>query len=432
MSALSKSIHPDEKYKAGTLGTSMSRAGFGLGAVLLIVSVVLGATAGDQWMRFFHAYLTAYTWVVSIALGGLFFVIIHHLTRARWSVVLRRVAECITDAFPVLFVLGLVIVVPVVLGYPNLYYWNHPDAHDAHLNHHLHGKLVWLNPGFFALRYAVYFLVWIGVSRYFARKSREQDETGNERLSEQMRIASGPAIIAYAMTLCFFAFDFLMSLAPKWYSTIYGVNFFGGSMIAIYAFLSVLGVGIQRSGRLTHSITTEHYHDTGKMLFAFTFFWAYTAFSQFMLYWYSNIPEETVWYNYRFFNDWQYVSLAVTLGQWAFPFLFLLSRWTKRIQPIFMFFCVWQLVFHYVDLYWNVMPNYHWTVQKAFNEGKDFVAGPLSGAVGANTIGLSPVDVLLPAALMLLFVGAIGRAMKGNLLPVKDPNLGASLAHENY
>jgi hypothetical protein len=224
--------------------------------------------------------------------------------------------------------------------------------------------------------------------------------------------------------------DFVMSLAPKWYSTIFGVNFFGGALIGFYGFLIVYSVAVQRSGRLVHSITTEHYHDLGKWLFAFTFFWAYTAFSQFMLYWYGNIPEETVWYNYRFFNDWQYVSIAVTLLHWALPFVFLLSRWTKRIRPSLVFFAVWQIVFHYVDLYWNVMPNYHWGDHSS--EGITHVAGPLAAHVADNHVSLAAVDILLPVALLLLFVGAVIRSMKGNLIPVKDPTLGASLAFENY
>jgi hypothetical protein len=427
MSALTKSLHPDEKYKAGALGkpgAAVLAAGLGL----LVVSALIGGAQGDGWSRFFHAYLVAWVGVVSIGVGSLYFVIIHHLVGAKWSTVLRRLAEIVTDTLPILFVAGLVIIVPLVLGYDKLFYWAHHDAHDAHLNHHLHGKLVWLNPGFFAVRYVIYFALWIGMARYFGKWSRQQDTSGDPAINARLKRHAGPAIIVFALSLNFFAFDVLMSLAPKWYSTIYGVNFFGGMGIGTFAFLTIFAVAVQRSGRLTRSITTEHYHDMGKWLFAFTFFWAYTAFSQFMLYWYGNIPEETIWYNFRFFNDWQYISIAVAVGHWAFPFLFLLSRWTKRIMPTLIFFCAWQIVFHFLDLYWNVMPNYGWSNRS----GTEFNPGPLSGNVADLAIGFSAVDVLLPVALLLILVGAVIRAMKGNLIPVKDPNLGASLAFENY
>jgi hypothetical protein len=170
-----------------------------------------------------------------------------------------------------------------------------------------------------------------------------------------------------------------MSLAPKWYSTIYSVNMFGGAMIGTYAFLGLLSRAIQQSGRLTRSITVEHYHDIGKLLFGFTFFWAYTAFSQFMLIWYANIPEEVVFYRYRMFTDWQALSIVVILCCWAIPYVLLLSRWTKRILPVFMILCAWQLIFHFIDLYWNVMPNLVWGAQS--HDGHTVVTGPLTGAL---------------------------------------------------
>jgi hypothetical protein len=205
-------------------------------------------------------------------------------------------------------------------------------------------------------------------------------------------------------------------------------------MIGCYAFLTLLSLGTQRSGRLTHSITTEHYHDLGKWVFAFVFFWAYTAFSQFMLIWYGNLPEETVWYKYRMFSDWQWVSIAVGIGQWAFPFLFLLSRWTKRILPSLVAFCVWVLVFHWLDLYWNIMPNITWETIK-HGEGAAAVShfvGPLAGDPVKLHIGFSPVDITTWLGLIGIFVAGVGMSLKGNLVPTKDPQLPNSLGFENY
>jgi hypothetical protein len=458
MSAFNKTLHPDEKLKADKLGGKLFRLGALAGVVLLVLGVILGASVdqGAKWQRFFYAYLVAWGFVCSISIGSLFFIISHHLARAKWGIVLRRLAEFITGAFPLLFVLGLGIVIPVLAGYKSLYFWTehglHSDTHPLH--HHMHNKLSWFDPYFFAGRYVLYFAVYIGISRWFAAKSRAQDTATLEEaavLHEKMRIWSGIAALVYALTTVFFAFDMFMSLAPTWFSTIYSVNWFAGAMLATYCTFALLARAIQRSGRMVHSVTTEHYHDIGKYMFGWTFFWIYTAFSQFMLQWYGNMPEETIFYNYRMFSQWEWVSWALLLGHWALPYVALVTRWTKRILPILMALAVWQLAFHYVDLYWNVMPNQQWThvcttpdgLVTAFtcpattlvdNAGhlRDLVLGPLQGDPGLHRVNFHAVDLVLLFAMIALFLAAVGRSMRGNLVPIKDPKLGASLAFENY
>ncbi len=436
MSALTKSLHPDEKVKAGKLGSKLAKAGLGIAVVFLGLSLVLTLFSGvdtnsghaSKWARFFHAYVIGWAYIFSICVGALWLVMLHHLVRGRWSTVVRRIAEGISCAFPIVFIAGLGFIIPLLAGYQDLYYWNHPDAHDPVLNHHLHHKLGWLSPGFFAVRYMIYAVLFIGMAHYFAKKSREQDETGDPAISERLRVVAGPAMILYSVATCMVAFDVLMSIAPKWYSTIYGVNFWGSACIGGFSVLALLVLGIQRTGRLTHSINADHYHDMGKWMFAFTFFWAYTAFSEFMLQWYGNMPEETVWYKYRLFGEWQWVSIAMLVGFWAFPFVFLMSRWTKRIVPSLVFFAVWQLVFHWLDLYWNVMPSYDWL--EVSNGAQVVNAGPLMGNVAYHHVGFTAVDVTVWFGLVGLLLAGIGRNLKGNLIPVKDPTLGLSLAHE--
>jgi len=437
MSVLQKSLHPDEKYKAGRLGKGVSTIGFGIAAVFLAISLALGWIR-DDWKRFLYAYVVGWSFIFSICVGVMWLILLHHLVRGRWATAVRRIAEAMASAFPWVFVAGLGFVIPLALGYHDLYYWAHPDAgacavpvvagqcHE-YLNPTLVHKLGWLSPGFFAVRYVIYAVVFSAMAGYFARKSREQDESGDPKLSERMRVVSGPGMIIYSLTTCAAAFDILMSMAPKWYSTIYGVNFWGSSCVAGFAALGLLVLAIQRTGRLTHSVNAEHYHDIGKWMFAFTFFWAYTAFSQFMLQWYGNLPEETVWYKYRLFGEWSWVSIAMLLGFWAFPFVFLMSRWTKRIVPSLVFFAVWQLVFHWLDLYWNVMPSYDWAV----HEGGKLTSGPLMDNVAYHHVGFSPIDVTVCIGLIGVLLFAIGRNLRGNLIPVKDPTLGLSLAHEN-
>lgn len=431
-----KSIHPDEKYKADKMGGRLFKVGLAAGAALLIISVILGATKGDHWRRFLYAYVVGWSFVFSIALGSLFFIISHHLTRAKWGIVLRRLAEFMAGTLPFLFVLGLVFVLPVLFGNKHLYFWTHDGLHDPKhpLWHHMHHKFGWLDPAFFAGRYVLYMAVYIGLARYFAKKSAEMDTAPDAAtaaaIADRLRVVAGPATVAFGFVTLFSITDLFMTLSPTWYSTIYSVNYFAGAMLATYCTLALLARVIQQNGKLVHSVTVEHYHDIGKYMFGWTFFWIYTAFSQFMLQWYGNIPEETIFYSYRMFSDWQYVSLALLVGQWAFPYLCLLSRWTKRILPLLMFFAAWQLVFHWVDLYWNVMPNAQWTMETTAHGV--FNMGPLAGDPAKHTIGFHFLDITVWLALVGLFLAAVGKAMKGNLIPVKDPKLGECLAFENY
>jgi hypothetical protein len=435
MSTLQKSIHPDEKYKAGKLGKKLTGAGLAIAVLFLGLSIVFTLVAGtansgheSKWSRFFHSYVIGWSYIFSISAGMLWLILLHFLGRGRWVTAIRRICEAMATAMPIIFIAGLGFIIPLLAGYKDLYYWAHPDAHNHELNHHLLHKLGWLSPGFFAVRYVIYGVLFSFMASYFAKKSRQQDDSGDPKISETLRIASGPAMVLYSILMCMVAFDILMSLAPKWFSTIYGVSFWGSAGIGAFGALALLVLGIQRTGRLTHSVNAEHYHDIGKWMFSFTFFWAYTAFSQFMLQWYGNMPEETHWYKYRMFGEWQWVSIAILVGYFAFPFVFLMSRWTKRIVPSLVFFAVWQLVFHWLDLYWNAMPSYDWTV--VYHDGARIVAGPLTGNPELHHVGFSPVDITVWLGLIGIWLAGVGRGLTGNLIPIKDPTLPLSLAHE--
>ncbi len=428
MSALEKTLHPDEKIKAGKIGSNMVKAGLGIAVVFMIISLVLGSMHGDNFKRFFYAYVTGWSWIVGIAGGMLWIVMLHHLVRGRWVTAVRRIAEAMSQAFPIIFIAGLGFIIPLVAGYKDLYYWAHPDAHNAALNPHLHHKLSWLSPGFFVVRYIIYAVVFTGMASYFAKKSRQQDESGDPKISDTMRIASGPAMILYSFATVFMAWDLQMSLAPKWYSTIYGVQFWASGNIAAFGVFALVVLWVQRSGRLVHAVTEEHYHDIGKWMFSFTFFWAYTAFSEFMLQWYGNMPEETVYWKYRMFGEWQWVSIAILVGYWAFPFVFLLSRWVKRIVPSLVFFAVWQIAFTWLHNYWRVMPQYDWETSRSGTQA--LVEGPLMGSISHHHVGLSAVDFTVWIAMIGVLLVGIGRNLTGNLIPTKDPTLPMSLGHE--
>jgi len=390
-----------EIRQLGALGDRLVRGGIIAGAVGLAASGGLAATMGVD--RFLFAYVLNLAFFLSLALGGLFLVVLHHLTRTGWGVVVRRLAEAVASTLPFLALLFL----PVLLGVHHLYHWADPAvvAKDPLLQ----AKGAFLNVPFFALRWALYFGVWILTARFFVGRSIAQDATGDVELTSRMQGAAAPATLAFALTTTFAAIDLLLSLDAHWYSTIFGVYFFAGCVVAIVSLLILLAFGAQQAGLLRSSITVEHYHDLGKYLFAFVVFWAYIAFSQYMLIWYANLPEETGWFLRRQTHGWGGVGLALLFGHFVLPFLALLSRAPKRQPPLLAAAAAWMLAMHWIDLYWLVMPE---------------------------ASGLSP---RLHAVDLTLFVGIGGFVVAGAawtlrgrfLVPVRDPRLEESRHFEN-
>ncbi|MBX3727944.1 MAG: quinol:cytochrome C oxidoreductase [Candidatus Sumerlaeia bacterium] len=369
------------------------------GAVALAVAYVLGALRGDGFRHFAHAYLVAYTYFLSITLGAQGFVLIQHLTRARWSVVVRRVAECIAAAVPVLAILFI----PILLHAGSLYDWigHHHDDH-----HHLPAfKQAWFHPAFVVVRVAIYFAGWSLLARLMLRLSVRQD--GEEQPAATMRLQrlSAPALVLFALLLTYFAFDALMSLDVEWFSTMYGVHFFAGCMVGFLAVLALACMALQRGGVLVDLVTPRHYHDIGRFLFAFTMFWAYIAYSQYMLIWYANIPEETIWVLHRQQHGWQVVSIALVLGHFLLPFFGLMSRHMKRRLPVLGFWSAWLLVAHWLDLYWLVMPSFS-------PEGVPFHVLDLACVAGVGCVMAAAVLHTMAAA---------------PLVPLRDPHLAESL-----
>jgi hypothetical protein len=394
-----------DNIRLGSEGSALFSKAAGLAVVALGAAAALGASAGDGFRRFSHAYLAAYAVALAVSAGCLYWVTLQHLVNSHWSVVVRRVAELFAANAPLMGILALPIVIPVLGGNPMLYEWaDHAKVEADHLLHH---KAGYLNPNFFLIRMVFYFGFWTLLARFFLKGSLHMDETGSSETLANMRKVAGPAMIAFALTLTFCAFDLLMSVDPHWFSTIFGVYFFASCVISVHATLSLSTMWLQGKGRLK-SVTVEHFHDIGKMLFAFTIFWAYVGFSQFMLIWYANIPEETIWFKERFAHGWGNVSWFLLFGHFVFPFFGLLSRHVKRNRKGLAFFAIWMLTMVYLDMYWLVMP--------AVDHDPSFQA----------------VDLLcLIGLLSALVAGVAYRAGKVNLLPTKDPRLGRSLAFEN-
>src|SRR5512134_1659927 len=287
-----------------------------IGAVFALLGAAACAILGAADPRqFFFSWLVSFLFFLSLALGALFFVLIQYAAQGGWGIVVRRIGETTFATVPVMAALFL----PVLLGLHDLYEWSAPGAaeHDALLR----WKAPFLNVPFFLLRAALYFGCWSFIALLYYRVSRRQDATGDPALSARLRRLAGPAIIVLALTQTFASIDWIMSLTPHWYSTIFGVYFFAGSFVAFIALLSVVASAMRRVRLLDTVITAEHLQDIGKLLFGFTAFWAYIAFSQFFLVWYPNLPEETIWYKERLEGSWSTISLLLMAGHFGVPFL---------------------------------------------------------------------------------------------------------------
>jgi hypothetical protein len=300
-----------------------------------------------------------------------------------------------------------VLFVPLIFGLHDLFEWTHHEVveHDALLQ----WKSPYLNVPFFLIRAALFFAIWSFIALFYYRGSRSQDATGDPGVSARLRKFAGPCIIVLALTQSFAAIDWIMSLTPHWYSTMFGVYFFAGSFVGFIALLSIAAVAMRGAGLLDTVISAEHLHDVGKLLFGFTAFWAYIAFSQFFLVWYANLPEETIWFRPRMEGSWLTVSILLMAGHFGVPFFYLMGRDVKRRGSTLALGAAWLLVMHFVDIYWQVMPTLH-------------------------PEGFSP-SVLDVAAFVTVggcFLAAVGWLMRRQaLVPLRDPRLPESLAFEN-
>ncbi len=372
-----------DPYKP-TKGAALSPYKFTGGAAWWIVPLVVGAillalTAfgiTSDSKQFFFSYLVAWTFALTITLGSLFFVLVQHLTKAQWSAVVRRVPEALIWAFPMLAVLSI----PIFIGMHDLYHWTHAELFDPASPDYdalVAGKAPYLNTPFFIGRVVFYFCAWTFIAYRLYALSIKQDLEPSPDLPLKFRKVSAVGLVIFALTISFAGFDLVMSVDPHWFSTIFGVYIFAGSFLSALAMMILVYSLLQRSGGMLKGVVTvEHFQDLGKFLFGFTVFWAYIAFSQYMLYWYGNIPEETIWYRHRLEHGWQYHSAVLLVMHFIVPFIILLPRFTKRILPLLTFMAVYMLIMHWFDIHWLIMPvldlqqnghaGFHWMDFTAF------------------------------------------------------------------
>jgi hypothetical protein len=321
------------------------------GAVGLILTA---AGAAFDLRRALYAYLVAFTYWLGIALGALILLGSLHAAHARWSVVLRRFLEHLPAVIP----LFLVLFVPILLGRHQLFPWTVPEALEGEVRHLVELKRPYLNTPFFVIRAVLYFACWTAVAELLRRWSIRQDAAGGLALTRWQRRLGAGSLPLLALTVSFAAFDWLMSIDPRFYSTIFGVYWFAGSFLAAFAVV-IIAATLTRAdpAQFGSRMNLEHFHSLGKFLLAFTAFWAYIAFSQFLLIWIANVPDEVPWLILRIDHGWLWVGVFLLVFQFLVPFFLLLSRAVTRVPRTLAWVAAWVLLAHWVDLYWLVMPH---------------------------------------------------------------------------
>ncbi len=369
-----------------------------IGGILLVIGLVLGIAAFfvDSYRASF-AYLVSFIFFLSIVVGSLFLVALEYAANADWSTPFRRVSEFLAAGLPLL----LIFAIPLLFNTSSLFQWSHADFVNS--DKMLQAKSAYLNTPFFMVRVFAIIIIWIFFYFLIIRNSRKQDDTGNQALTKRNITLSVIFIPIFAITITLVAVDWIMSLESKWFSTIFGVYLFAGVAWSSLAALTLTSIKLKEKGFLHPAVKEDHYYSLGTLMFAFTAFWGYIAFSQYMLIWYGNLPEETFWFMQRWAGGWKIVSVLLIVTHFIVPFFYLISYEAKTNLKKLKFISIWILCVHLLDLYWLIMP---------------------SMSRNDHAYSFSWIDFVFP----LIFIGVIMIVFKKvsekiNLVPVRDPKL---------
>ena len=395
----------------------------GVAALAVSVAVALLFAPGEAnvpFLRrfgdaFWRPYLVAYVLWTGVAVGSMAIIMLHHLSGGGWGVVLRRLFEAASRTLPLCLVLFVPVAVAVLTH--TLYPWTMPEiAAEAIIKK----KALFLNTPFFLARALFYFAVWFALA-YFLNKwslaqDTEEDPRRSRTLRERMQNLSGPGIVLFGLTVTFAGVDWVMTLEPEWFSTIFGLLVMAGFGLTAFAFAILAAVWLRGHAPLADVYQPRHFHDHGKLLLAFVMIWAYFSFSQYLIIWSGNLPEEIPWYLRRLKGGWQYVALGLIVFHFALPFVLLLSRELKRAARLLGTVALLVLAVRVLDLFWTIAPSVHAAEH-----------GPAAGAHAAPVVGYV-LCFVLPVGLGGLWVWYFARELaKRPLLPLGDEGLEAAL-----
>jgi hypothetical protein len=391
-----------QEYKVPAGVNRVQRAGWLVGGVALLLAMAGAIYSPD---KFYQSYLFSYLLVLGLTLGSLGLLMLQHLTGGGWGIVIRRPLEAAAQNIWLVFLMF----VPVVLGMNSLYgAWLDPERRKAAPLSPL--QQWYLTHSGFLVRAAIYFAIWFALMWFFNSWSKKQDVDQEDRsLRLHFKLASGPGVILYVVAMTFASIDWVMSISPHWASTIYGFIFVAGQAVSAMSLMIAVVVLLSAAEPFSEVLQKRHLHDLGKLLFAFNMLWAYFDFSQLLIIWSGNQPEEISFYRTRLFGGWGVVAVVVVVFTFGLPFLILLSERVKREPKLISLVAVWILIFRLVDLYWMTRPEFS---RSAWPHWLDFV---------------------LPVALVGLWIGFFAMNLKQRpLLPLGDPKLQEVLAHHEY
>ena len=371
--------------------------------VVGVVALAMGLLSKNiESSRFWANLLLNNYYFLALALGGVFFVSVHALGESGWHTSIQRIPEALGGFIPVAGILMLITFIP---GVHHMYHWSHTE----HLDAILEGKKAYLNVPFFYIRFFVYFSVWTALTYFLRKNSIQMDSSADIKFFKKHRTLSALFVVFFAISSSTSSWDWLMSIDAHWFSTLYGWYVFSGLLVSTIAVCILVLIFLKRQGYMKH-VNKEHMHDLGKYLFAFSILWAYLWFSQYLLIWYSNIPEETVYYVQRLkeYDTLFYVNLVLNF---VLPFLILMTRNSKRIDAILGGTSAIIFVGHWIDYYLVIMPGL---------AGKETSIGIFEPALTIGYIGLF---------LMVVFYFL----SKADLVPKNHPYFKESLDyHTNY
>jgi hypothetical protein len=387
----------ETNYQPPESVADLQRTGM-VAALVGVVASVLGVVLSG-FDRFFEAYLVAYIFWAGVSLGSLAILMVIHLTGGAWGLVIRRPLEAATRTIPVMAVLFI----PIFFGMGHLYHWTHAEALSDPI---IAEKQPYLNTPFFFGRQVFYWIVWSTLAILLNRWSAEQDRTGDPKLISKFAKLSGGGLVLHALVLTFAMVDWVMSLNPHWFSTIWGLLFLVGQGLSALGFAIVVLIMLSQYPPLNRIITAHHLHDLGKLLFAFLMLWAYLSFSQFLIIWSANTAEEIPHYLVRMNNGYQWLGVGLIVLHFVVPYALLLSRDVKRDTNRLRLIAAWLVFIRIIDYYWYVAPEFH----EGFN--------------------VSLLDVSLPVALGGIFLALFAMQLRARpLLPINDPGLVKALHH---
>ena len=371
-----------------------TRIGIGAAAVMAAWLFVDGS-------HFFQSYLLGYLLWLGLTLGCLGILILHHLVSGAWGHIIQRMVESGTRN---LALMGLLFV-PIVLGMSKLYPWTDPAIVAS--NHVVAHKTGYLNETFWIVRAAAFFLFWGGVAMFLRKQSAKQDAKAEPGLTRKMKIVSGPAMVFFVLTATLASVDWMMSIEPEWYSTIYGMSFIVGAVLTALSFCILVLSRVAGEKPYQGLLTSRHAHHLGNLMFAFTILWAYMAFSQYLIIWSGNLPEDNMWYLRRTDTEWSIIAALLLIGHFFVPFFILLSRKTKRALKNLRWIAALIFIMRLVDLFWLTAP-----------------------AFTPDSIHLHPLDLLAPVAIGGVWVALFARWLRTvPILPLNDPRFGKDGFH---